>query len=426
MIEVRNLTKKYGNTKVVDNVSLDIEKGKMISLIGPNGAGKSTVLSMIPRLMDMDEGQVIIDGTELSKWDSKELSKRISILKQANDVNLRLTIRELVEFGRFPHSQGNITAVDNEFIDKAIKYMQLEDIEHRYLDELSGGQKQRAYIAMVIAQDTEYIFLDEPLNNLDMKHCVQMMKVIRGLVDDLGKTVVTVLHDINFGMNKGEITGLIGPNGAGKSTMLKLMIKKMKPNNGKIIIGDNDIFSIKRENNPVTFIPDIPVYYEELTVWEHLQFIKALYPENSVTVDSLIREFNLNQHLNKIPSALSKGTLQKLMIALALLRQYDVLLADEPFNGLDPAQTYKFKNTLKNLKKQDKTILISTHLLSLAEDFCDRYIFLYDGRIVEQGTKTEILQKQQMNKETSLEQIYMSLIGEGEHYAGVQKTVMCE
>lgn len=142
-----------------------------------------------------------------------------------------------------------------------------------------------------------------------------------------------ILHDINFGMNKGEITGLIGPNGAGKSTMLKLMIKKMKPNNGKIIIGDNDIFSIKRENNPVTFIPDIPVYYEELTVWEHLQFIKALYPENSVTVDSLIREFNLNQHLNKIPSALSKGTLQKLMIALALLRQYDVLLADEPFNG---------------------------------------------------------------------------------------------
>ena len=93
MIEVRNLTKKYGNTKVVDNVSLDIEKGKMISLIGPNGAGKSTVLSMITRLMDMDEGQVIIDGTELSKWDSKELSKRISILKQANDVNLRLTIR---------------------------------------------------------------------------------------------------------------------------------------------------------------------------------------------------------------------------------------------------------------------------------------------------------------------------------------------
>lgn len=91
-----------------------------------------------------------------------------------------------------------------------------------------------------------------------------------------------------------------------------------------------------------------------------------------------------------------------------------------------PDRWLKEPRNNQNLKKQDKTILISTHLLSLAEDFCDRYIFLYDGRIVEQGTKTEILQKQQMNKETSLEQIYMSLIGEGEHYAGVQKTVMCE
>ena len=92
--------------------------------------------------------------------------------------------------------------------------------------------------------------------------------------------------------------------------MLKLMIKKMKPNNGKIIIGDNDIFSIKRENNPVTFIPDIPVYYEELTVWEHLQFIKALYPENSVTVDSLIREFNLNQMCIRDSLLITKITVQ--------------------------------------------------------------------------------------------------------------------
>lgn len=198
MIEARNLTKKYGNTKVVNNVSLNIEKGKMISLIGPNGAGKSTVLSMITRLSHIDEGEVIIDGKEISKWDSREIAKNISILKQANNINLKLTIRELVEFGRFPYSQGNLTEEDQKHIDEAIKYMQIEDIKDRYLDELSGGQRQRAYIAMVIAQNTEYIFLDEPLNNLDMKYCVQMMKVIRSLVDDFGKTVVTVLHDINF------------------------------------------------------------------------------------------------------------------------------------------------------------------------------------------------------------------------------------
>ena len=198
MIEVKNITKKYGNTKVVNNVSLNIEKGKMISLIGPNGAGKSTVLSMITRLTNLDEGEVIIDGIELSKWNSKDLAKNISILRQANNINLKLTIKELVEFGRFPYSQGNLTEEDQKHITEAIEYMQLEDIQDRYLDELSGGQRQRAYIAMVIAQNTKYIFLDEPLNNLDMKYCVQMMKVIRSLVDDLGKTVVTVLHDINF------------------------------------------------------------------------------------------------------------------------------------------------------------------------------------------------------------------------------------
>ena len=144
------------------------------------------------------EGEVIIDGKKLGKWDNKELAKNISILRQANNVNLKLTIRELVEFGRFPYSQGNLTEEDQKHIDDAIRYMQIEDIQDRYLDELSGGQRQRAYIAMVIAQNTEYIFLDEPLNNLDMKYCVQMMRVIRSLVDDLGKTVVTVLHDINF------------------------------------------------------------------------------------------------------------------------------------------------------------------------------------------------------------------------------------
>ena len=153
---------------------------------------------MITRLSHIDEGEVIIDGKKLGKWDNKELAKNISILRQANNVNLKLTIRELVEFGRFPYSQGNLTEEDQKHIDDAIRYMQIEDIQDRYLDELSGGQRQRAYIAMVIAQNTEYIFLDEPLDNLDMKYCVQMMRVIRSLVDDLGKTVVTVLHDINF------------------------------------------------------------------------------------------------------------------------------------------------------------------------------------------------------------------------------------
>ncbi|MGL4656792.1 MAG: ABC transporter ATP-binding protein [Sarcina sp.] len=198
MIEAKNIIKKYGNKKVVDNVSLIIEKGKLTSLIGPNGAGKSTVLSIISRLMKQDEGDVFIEGKNLNEWNEKELSKKISILKQSNNINVRLKIEELVAFGRFPYCDGRLKEEDENLIAKAIEYMQLTDIKDRYLDELSGGQRQRAYIAMVIAQDTEYVLLDEPLNNLDMKHSVQMMKVLRGLVDDLGKTVVIVMHDINF------------------------------------------------------------------------------------------------------------------------------------------------------------------------------------------------------------------------------------
>lgn len=198
MIQVKDIVKRYSNKTVVDKVSINIEKGKITSFIGPNGAGKSSALSMITRIIKKDEGEIIIDGKSLDSWDNKELSKKMAILKQSNNISLKLTIRELVSFGRFPHSQGRLTNEDNKYIDEAIEYMKLKDIENKYLDELSGGQRQRAYIAMVIAQNTEYVFLDEPLNNLDMKHSVEMMKVLRNLCDELGKTVVLVMHDINY------------------------------------------------------------------------------------------------------------------------------------------------------------------------------------------------------------------------------------
>jgi iron complex transport system ATP-binding protein len=103
-----------------------------------------------------------------------------------------------VGFGRFPHSKGRMTPEDLRHVDEALEYLHLQDLAERFLDELSGGQRQRAYIAMVLCQDTPYILLDEPLNNLDMAHAVTMMKLLRRMVDERGKTVVVVLHDINF------------------------------------------------------------------------------------------------------------------------------------------------------------------------------------------------------------------------------------
>ena len=198
MIEVKGLTKRFGKKPVVEDVTVTIEPGTITSFIGPNGAGKSTLLSMVSRLLNADTGEVLLDKNNVNKWRSDDFAKRVSILKQSNFINVRLTIRELVSFGRYPYSKGRLTAEDEQFVDKAIEYMNLVDMQDKFLDELSGGQKQRAFIAMVIAQDTDYVLLDEPLNNLDMKHSVQIMKTLRKLVDELGKTVIIVLHDINF------------------------------------------------------------------------------------------------------------------------------------------------------------------------------------------------------------------------------------
>ena len=163
MIKVRDIAKSYGEKKVVDDVSLSIEKGKITSLIGPNGAGKSTVISMVTRLLDKDSGEVLIEGDNIFTQPNNALAKRISILKQTNHLELKITVRELVSFGRYPYSKGRLKDEDHRIIDEAIEYMELGELEDRYIDELSGGQRQRAYIAMTIVQDTEYIFLDEPL-----------------------------------------------------------------------------------------------------------------------------------------------------------------------------------------------------------------------------------------------------------------------
>lgn len=197
-MNVKDLTKKYDGKTVVDNITFEIPKGKVTSLIGPNGAGKSTVMGMISRLIAQDSGLVDFEGRDISKWKSKELAKRLSILTQTNNVQMKLTVEELVTFGRFPYSGGRTTAEDIAIINKALEYMELQDIRDQFIDELSGGQRQRAYIAMVIAQDTEYVLLDEPTNNLDIYHASNMMKIVRRLCDELGKTVILVLHEINY------------------------------------------------------------------------------------------------------------------------------------------------------------------------------------------------------------------------------------
>ncbi|MFI3231076.1 MAG: ATP-binding cassette domain-containing protein [bacterium] len=204
---IKSIQKSFGDKKVVDDVNFEIPKNKLISLIGPNGAGKSTVLNIITRLIARDAGEILIDDKDIKNYKANELSKRMAILTQTNHITMKLTVRELVSFGRFPHSGSRLMQEDYVHVDNAIAYMELEEFEDRFIDELSGGQRQRAYIAMVIAQDTEYVFLDEPTNNLDIYHSSNMMKLCRRLCDELGKTVILVLHEINFASNYSDYIG---------------------------------------------------------------------------------------------------------------------------------------------------------------------------------------------------------------------------
>ncbi|MDO4242902.1 MAG: ATP-binding cassette domain-containing protein [Actinomyces sp.] len=197
MIELSAVTKVYSPEVVIGPVDLVIPEGGITALVGPNGAGKSTLLMMIGRLLGIDEGAIRVAGLDVSRTRSADLARVVSILRQDNHVVTRLTVRQLVGLGRFPYSRGRLRAGDEEVVSRCIDFLGLEELEHRYLDQLSGGQRQRAYVAMVLCQETDYVLLDEPLNNLDIARAVEMMNHLERAAEDLGRTILIVLHDIN-------------------------------------------------------------------------------------------------------------------------------------------------------------------------------------------------------------------------------------
>jgi len=183
---------------VLDNINVELRTSGVTSIIGPNGAGKSSLLGLLSRLQQPTSGQVLFDGTNIQTIDSALLATKLAILRQENHIISRLSVQDLVSFGRFPYHQGRPTPADFVHINQAIDLLELNDFKSRFINELSGGQRQRAFIAMVLAQQTDYLLLDEPLNNLDMKHSANIMKTLRIAADELKKSIILVIHDINF------------------------------------------------------------------------------------------------------------------------------------------------------------------------------------------------------------------------------------
>lgn len=225
---------------------------------------------------------------------------------------------------------------------------------------------------------------------------------------------VLALNGISFSANRGQIVGLVGENGAGKSTIIKNIYRYLTPDSGTITLGGKDIFAYPSGAYPVSYIPDVPVFYEELSLLEHLHFIKAIYPQGGVSIDEMIERLDMKEHQNKIPAALSKGTRQKLMIAMALMRKFELLIADEPFSGLDPKQIATLKALLLEQKEKGKIVLLSSHLLDVTENICDQYVVIKNGKRLLSGSKQELLSATQLPEDSTMEAVYLKLVEQDE------------
>lgn len=247
MISIRNLSHQLGNQSVLNGLSLTIPKGKVTALVGANGAGKSTLLSLIARLMKLQDGQILIDNMSVGDTPNDALARKLSILPQSIQMEPRLTVRELVSFGRYPHAKGRMQAADWEKVEEAIKVLDLTDLADRQLDTLSGGQRQRAYVAMTYAQDTDYMLLDEPLNNMDIAASRSLMRVLRDLCEHHGRTIVIVLHDINYASGYADnvvamADGQIDKEGTPLDVVDSAFLQRIYGTKAKVHILDNRPF----------------------------------------------------------------------------------------------------------------------------------------------------------------------------------------
>lgn len=219
MIRIEAVSHTIGRAPILNDITLDIPRGGVTALIGPNGAGKSTLLGLIARLLPIGAGRISVDGLDVARTPSRDLARKLAILRQDPMIATRLTVQDLVGFGRYPHSQGRPGAEDARVVAAALERFELAPLAGRFLDELSGGQRQRALVAMIFAQQTDYILLDEPLNSLDMVFARSLMRELRSLADDHGRTIVVVLHEINYAaawadhvvaLRQGRVVG-VGP-----------------------------------------------------------------------------------------------------------------------------------------------------------------------------------------------------------------------
>ncbi|GAE35870.1 heme ABC transporter ATP-binding protein [Halalkalibacter akibai] len=201
MISCLNVSVQYGQTKVVKDLSFDVKQGELFGIIGPNGSGKTTLLKAIGGSLSLENGKIVIDGNDLSSFQSKELARKLAVLPQQSETAFSYSVWDVVALGRYPYQKGwlqGLTAEDKAVITQALKQTDTFQFRKKPLQQLSGGERQRVLLARALAQEPDLLLLDEPTNHLDISHQMSLLNSLKQWSREKKLTVIAVLHDLNM------------------------------------------------------------------------------------------------------------------------------------------------------------------------------------------------------------------------------------
>lgn len=200
MLEIQNLTVVYGTKKIVDDVSFSVGEGQWMMLAGPNGAGKSTIVNAISQAVPY-RGRVLFNGKDLAECKANELAHSIGVLSQNHSVGYSFTVEEVVRLGRYSYSRGLLAShsrAEDEAVQAALEKTGMSALAGQSVLTLSGGELQRTFLAQLFAQDPQVLILDEPTNHLDLVYQKQVFELIQNWIAQTGRTVISVVHDLNL------------------------------------------------------------------------------------------------------------------------------------------------------------------------------------------------------------------------------------
>lgn len=251
----QNVSVQYGKKSILTNLSLEVPKGKVMTLIGQNGCGKSTLLRIIPRAVTPKSGFCTLDDRPICAYPSKILARRIAYLAQVHTSPPDIDVRTLVSYGRYPYRRAGrgLTKADGEIIANVIRLTGLKTLSEQPLSTLSGGERQRAWIAMTVAQEPEILILDEPTTYLDIGYQMEVLELVHHLNRTLGITILMVLHDLNLAARYSDILAAIRDGSVYTSGTPN---EVLTPENLRALFGIDATVTRDRAHDCPFFIPD--------------------------------------------------------------------------------------------------------------------------------------------------------------------------